>query len=77
MHVGIEPSKTIDGNDTTIHSHHTYILYYALCLLVVCIGGLWKAVGRVVLGVECMCGALSDTPRCGSLIIHAQTETEV
>ena len=24
-----------------------------LCLLVVCIGGLWKAVGWVELGVEC------------------------
>ena len=25
-----------------------------LCLLVVCIAGLWKAVGRVLLGVYCM-----------------------
>ena len=68
MHVGIEPSKTIDGNDTTILSHHPYVLChfanYALCLLVVCIGGLLKAVGGVGLGVECMCEALSDTPIC-------------
>ena len=35
---------------TTTHFHHPYILCHfandALCLLVVCIGGLWKAVGR-------------------------------
>ena len=53
-----KPTK-LDGNDTTTISHHPYILCHfaknALCLLlVVCIGGLWKAVGWVVLGVECM-----------------------
>ena len=40
-------------NTFTILSHHPYILChfatYALCLLFVCIGGLWKAVGWVVL----------------------------
>ena len=52
-----KPAKQ-DGNDTTTHSHHPYILYhfanYGLCLLVMCIGGLWEAVGRVLLVVECM-----------------------
>ena len=41
------PTK-LDGNDATILSHHPHILChfanYALCLLFVCIGGLWKAV---------------------------------
>ena len=40
---------------TPQHSHHPYILChfanYVLCLLVVCIGWLWKAVGKVLLGV--------------------------
>ena len=55
--LGWNPQKPAnhDGNNTTTHSHHPYILChfanYVLCLLVVCIGGLWKAVGRVVLGV--------------------------
>ena len=49
-----KPAKQ-DRNDTTTHLHHPYILYhfanYAVCLLVVCISGLWKAVGMVLLGV--------------------------
>ena len=54
-HVGIEPSKT---NQTRWEWHHntfTTFLYilchfsnYVLCLLFVCIEGLWKAVGWVV-----------------------------
>ena len=56
-HVGMEPSKSSkqDGNDTT--THYPYSLYhfanYALCLLVVCIAGLWKTVG-LELGYCCM-----------------------
>ena len=52
---GLNPHKPtkLDGNDTTILSHHPYILChfvnYALCLLFVCIGGLWKALGWVML----------------------------
>ena len=48
-HVGMEPlnNNQTNMNDTTIH--HPYILChfasYILCLLVVCIGGLWKAIG--------------------------------
>ena len=48
----MEPSKKQakqDRNDTTTLSHHSYILChfanYVSCLLVVCTGGLWKAVG--------------------------------
>ena len=54
----MEPSNPtkLDGNDTTTISHHPYILWcfanYVLCLLVVCIGGLWKAVGWVVLSLD-------------------------
>ena len=68
-HVGMERSKPTeqDGNNTTTHTHHPYILChfanYVLCLLVVCIGGLRKVVGRVLLcvvhvdvhGVCCAC----------------------
>ena len=60
VHVGIVPSKTnkLDWNDTTKLSQHPYILChfadYALCLLVVFIGRLRKAVGWVVLSVQCM-----------------------
>ena len=40
---------------STTHSHHPYILChfanYFLCLLVMCMGGLWKVVGRVLLYV--------------------------
>ena len=56
MKKGWDPHKPAkqDANDTTIHSHHPYILChfanYALCLLIVCIGELWKAVGREVVG---------------------------
>ena len=69
----MEPSKTnqTNGNDTTILSHHPYILChfasYALCLLVVCIGGLWKAVGWVVLGVDCMLICMGRELCCGRL----------
>ena len=49
--VGMEPSKPtqVDGNDTTTLSHHHYILYHFANydLLVVCIGGSWKALGFV------------------------------
>ena len=69
----MEPSKAnqSNGNDTTILSHHPYILChfasYALCLLVVCIGGLWKAVGWVVLGVDCMLICMGSELCCGRL----------
>ena len=46
----------LDANDTTILSHHPYILChfanYALCLLALRIGGLWKAAWWVVLVVH-------------------------
>ena len=49
-----KPAKQ-DENDTTTHSHHPYILCHfdncVLCLLVGCIGELWKAVGKELLGV--------------------------
>ena len=38
---------------------------YVLCLLVVCIGGLWKAVGREVVGVQCMLMCMESVLRCG------------
>ena len=48
----MEPSTTLDGNDTTFFLHHPYIFChfanYTLCLLFVCIGGLGKAVEWVV-----------------------------
>ena len=46
----------LDANDTTILSHHLYILChfgnYALCLLALRIRGLWKAAWWVVLIVH-------------------------
>ena len=50
--------KTQPNQIGTAHATHSYILCHfannALCLLVVRIAGLWKAVGRVLLGVQCM-----------------------
>ena len=69
----MEPSKAnqTNGNNTTMLSHHLYILChfasYALCLLVACIGGLWKAVGWVVPGVECMLIRIGSELCCGRL----------
>ena len=72
-----KPTK-LDRNDTTTISHHPYILChfanYALCLLVVCIGGLWKAVGWVVLGVECMLMCMGSELCCGWLQCSCYTE---
>ena len=61
LHVGMETSKT---NQTRREWHHNtftpslhlvpfchHLHKYALCLLVVCREGLWKAVGWVVVGV--------------------------
>ena len=65
---GWNPTK-LDGNDTTTLSHHPYILChfvnYALCLLVVCMGGLWKPVGWVVLGEQCMLMCMGSRLSCG------------
>ena len=57
-HVGMEPSKTSQTRREQHHNTFTSSLHlvpfcqlYALCLLVVCRAGLWKEVGRVLLGV--------------------------
>ena len=57
---------TVAGNDTTTISHHPYILChlaglhkYALCLLVVCGEGLWKAVGCAEWEVSYVVGGCS------------------
>ena len=54
--VGMEPSKISQQHHNTFTSslHLVPFCYLCLRLLVVCIGGLWKAVGRVLLGVWCM-----------------------
>ena len=56
-----QKATKLDGNDTITLSHHPYIFCHfadlqkcSFCLIVVCSGGLWKAVGWVVLGVKCM-----------------------
>ena len=49
---------------------------YALCLLVVCIGGLWKAVGRVVLGVECMLMCMGSYVVGGCNVVNCSCYTE-
>ena len=55
VHIGMEPSNPAiqDGNDTTKLLHHPYesCAIFANYVLVMCIEGLWKAVGWVVLGV--------------------------
>ena len=75
-----------DGNDTTTHSHYPYILChfanYVLCLLVVCIAGLWKVVGRVLLcvvhidvhGVCCVVGGCNVVAtKHGRYSLYAET----
>ena len=56
---------------SVLNENHPYISVhfatYALCLLVVCIGGLWKAVGWVVLGVQCMLMCMGSELCCGWL----------
>ena len=50
---------------------------YALCLLVVCRGGLWKAVGWVVLGVEWMLMCMGSVLGCGWLQCSCYTEHRI
>ena len=62
VHVGMEPSKTnqTNGNDTTILSHHPYILChfgsYALHVFVSCVHnrveGSWESIAGCVVHVD-------------------------
>ena len=79
MHVGMEPSKT---NQTRWEQHHNnftpslhLVPFCQLCFVfVVFIGGLWKAVGWVVLGVECMLMCMGGELCCGRLQCSCYTE---
>ena len=58
----------------TIPTSCAILPYYALCLLVVCIERLWKAVGWVVLGLECMLMCIGSELFCGWLQCSSYTE---
>ena len=69
-HVGMEHSKTSQTRSEQYHNTFIPSLHladYALCLLVVWIRGLWKAVGRVVLGVYCVLMCMESVLCCGWL----------
>ena len=55
VYISLLGVEYISTSDTTILSHHPdtlcHFANHAFCLFVVCTGGLWKAVGLVVLGV--------------------------
>ena len=78
MHTGMEPSKT---NQTRWEWHHNNFLHLVpFCQLAICfvvsIGGLWKAVGWVVLGVECMLMCMESELCCGWLQCTCSCYTE-
>ena len=84
-HVGMEALKTNRTRWESMTPQHFHTIptscailpaqfQYAMCLLVVCREGLWKAVGSVVVGVWCILMCMESELCCGLLECSCYTE---